>query len=431
MTMTQKKTALISMLTAIPVLAACAVFAGTKIAESPATSETDSSSSPASSLQVVLTAPENTQIIIQPLPKQNPTNSQEKNSTGQPKIQIAILLDNSGSMEGLINQARTFLWSVVTDCSKARIDGQMPRIEIALYHYGDARLHDDSGYIQQLSPFTTDLDIISEKLFALNCCGGSEYCGQALMTALDQLKWSSGPKDLKIIYIAGNEPFTQGSVSYEDACRKANQKHVTVNTILCGNWGPADDWKKAASISEGKFLQLDHNELIPDIKTPYDQKIMDLNEQLNLSAVPYGSLAEDALKRQAAQDSNTFQMNTSAVNSRFSLKTSDHYQESTSSWDLVSAAESDDFDIRSVNQEDLPDAMKNMSDEEKKNYLQNKVEQRKKLMQELDTLLQKQKEFITQEIEKQKQDTEADNLESLLLQTTRDQAIRRGYQFEE
>ena len=52
-------------------------------------------------------------------------------------------------------------------------------------------------------------------------------------------------------------------------------------------------------------------------------------------------------------------------------------------------------------------------------------------MQELDTLLQKQKEFITQEIEKQKQDIEADNLESLLLQTTRDQAIRKGYQFEE
>src|SRR5512146_1269393 len=99
-----------------------------------------------------------------------------------PKVQIAILLDNSGSMEGLINQARTQIWKLVNTFATAKRGGQRPRLELALYEYGDG--------VVRLSPFTNNLDKISEMLFNLGIRGGDEYCGQVIQRATQELEWS-------------------------------------------------------------------------------------------------------------------------------------------------------------------------------------------------------------------------------------------------
>src|SRR5215203_2677662 len=81
-------------------------------------------------------------------------------ATGEkPLVQLALLLDNSGSMQGLIDQARSQLWSVVNHLARTQVNGQTPRLEVALYSYGDTP--------RQLLAFTDDLDAVSEKLFAL------------------------------------------------------------------------------------------------------------------------------------------------------------------------------------------------------------------------------------------------------------------------
>src|SRR5688572_8260073 len=100
----------------------------------------------------------------------------------KPLIQLALLLDNSGSMQGLIDQARSQLWTVVNHLARTKKNGQTPRLEVALYQYGDRP--------QQLLAFTDDLDAVSEKLFALGISGGSEHCGQVIQLSLDELKWS-------------------------------------------------------------------------------------------------------------------------------------------------------------------------------------------------------------------------------------------------
>ena len=48
------------------------------------------------------------------------------------RIQIAILLDTSGSMSGLIDQARTELWSIVNEFIFARQKGRQPEVQVAL-----------------------------------------------------------------------------------------------------------------------------------------------------------------------------------------------------------------------------------------------------------------------------------------------------------
>jgi hypothetical protein len=85
----------------------------------------------------------------QPQQPQQPARTDEQGHR-IPKVQIAILLDNSGSMEGLINQARTEIWKVVNQFSTAKQHGVAPRLELALYEYGDG--------VRRLQGFTSGLD---------------------------------------------------------------------------------------------------------------------------------------------------------------------------------------------------------------------------------------------------------------------------------
>src|SRR5262249_19167887 len=140
------------------------------------------------------------------------------------KIQIAILLDTSSSMDGLIDQAKSQLWKIVNQASKAAKQGQRPAVEIALYEYGKDSLPAEGGWIRQILPFTTDLDRVSEQLFALGTNGGEEYCGLVIHRAVGDLAWSKDADDLKLIYIAGNEPFTQGPMDYHKSIAEARQK---------------------------------------------------------------------------------------------------------------------------------------------------------------------------------------------------------------
>lgn len=54
-----------------------------------------------------------------------------------PKIQLAILLDTSNSMDGLIDQARNQLWQVVNEFLEAKKNGLDPRLEVAIFEYGN------------------------------------------------------------------------------------------------------------------------------------------------------------------------------------------------------------------------------------------------------------------------------------------------------
>jgi hypothetical protein len=84
-----------------------------------------------------------------------------------PKIQVAILLDVSSSMNGLIEQAKAQLWNMVSVMGKAQCDGATPQLEIALYEYGRTTNPIADGYVKRITPFITDLDSLSGKFLSL------------------------------------------------------------------------------------------------------------------------------------------------------------------------------------------------------------------------------------------------------------------------
>ena len=325
----------------------------------------------------------------------NPDSESVAPAKGQ-TIMLALLLDTSNSMDGLIDQAKSQLWKIVNEVAAAKgEDGHAPNIKIALYEYGNDGLPAAEGYIRQVSGLTDDLDVLSEKLFSLRTNGGNEFCGQVIRTSLNQLAWSASNADLKMIFIAGNEEFTQGNVSYELACGQAKEKGVVVNTIYCGdyNTGIALGWKRGADVTGGAFMSIEQNNATVYVPTPYDDDIAALNERLNGTYVYYGALGKFRKEQQVVQDKNALSYGLANMAERSFCKSSSAYK--NSSWDLVDASTYNEKIFLEIKSTDLPEEMRSMTLDQRKAYISLKSDQRKKIQAEIQSLNAKRMEYIS------------------------------------
>jgi hypothetical protein len=310
-------------------------------------------------------------------------------------IMMALLLDTSNSMDGLIDQAKSQLWKIVNEVAAAKtVDGKRPNIKIALYEYGNDGLSANEGFIRQVSALTEDLDVLSEKLFSLSTNGGNEFCGQVINTSLNQLTWSASKDDLKMIFIAGNEDFTQGNVSYKLACDAAKKKGVVVNTIYCGyaNDGVNLGWNRGAELAGGAFMSIDQNSKTAYVATPYDDQIAALNDELNATYVYYGESGEERKEQQIVQDKNAASYGMANVAERSFCKSSYAYK--NSSWDLVDAAKDNAKLIVEIKPGDLPKEMRIMSIEQRKVYIRQKSEERTQIQGQIQSLNKKRQDYI-------------------------------------
>lgn len=341
-------------------------------------------------------------------------------------IQVALLLDTSNSMDGLINQAKSQLWSLVNELSEARRDGHAPHVQLALYEYGNDKLSISKGYIRQVLPLTTDLDSVSEALFALSTDGGSEHAGQAIDKALTELEWSKFDEDLKLIIIAGNEPFTQGPVSYRTACEHAKRDGVLIDTIHCGDaqQGINGKWKAGAECSGGIYMTIDQDAKSVHIDSPYDDKILDLNKRLNTTYLGYGAQGREKEARQMAQDNNAGSYSKKSALSRAKSKSSSLYR--NESWDVVDAYAADPDAIITMEAAKLPDAMKDMDAGERKAFVEKKTSERMQIQSEIKSLEKKRKSFVAQE---RKSMAQTKTLDNVMVDAVKRQAQSKGYDF--
>jgi hypothetical protein len=337
-------------------------------------------------------------------------------------IKVALLLDTSNSMDGLIDQAKAQLWEIVNELSYAKCKNARPNLEIALYEYGNDNLNSREGYLRKILAFTDDLDDVSKELFSLTTNGGSEYCGMVIQASLNQLDWGNNADDLKMIFIAGNEPFTQGNVDYRDASNIAKEKDVVVNTIFCGDYshGVSSKWKDGAMLTSGDYMAINHNQKTVHIASPYDDMILNLNIQLNTTYVPYGKRGKMKMEMQAAQDSNAAGFGKENAVSRTVSKSSHFYK--NSSWDLVDAEAEEDFSYDKLKNEDLPENLKGKSTTEIKAYVEKQKDARNRIQEEISELNKQRREFIAN----QKKDN-SNGLENAMINALKKQAKKKDY----
>lgn len=350
----------------------------------------------------------------------------EKNSPAKNTIQLALLLDTSNSMDGLIDQAKSQLWKIVNELATTKKNNQSVELYVALYEYGKDAIPAQEGHLRNIVPFTQDLDKISEELFKLNTNGGEEFCGRVILNAVNNLQWKKSDKDLKIIFIAGNEPFTQGNVDYKEACKKAIKKGIIVNTIFCGKYeeGVQTMWKDGAELSDGKYMNIDQNAELVYIQAPQDDEIIKLGQELNKTYIAFGSSAEESAARQSTQDANSMGLSAEVMVNRSVAKSGGQYK--NSSWDLVDAKKEGKVKVEELKDEDLPDVMKNMSVKERKDYIEKMAKERDKIQNKINQLNDERSKYIAQKMLEDKKDN---TLDAVMIKTIREQAEQKNYSF--
>lgn len=341
-------------------------------------------------------------------------------------VQLAILLDTSNSMDGLIDQAKTQLWRIVNEMARSKKNGKDINLYVALYEYGNDGLSPNEGFVRLVSPLSNDLDKISEELFKLKTNGGSEYCGTVISRAIKDLKWTKNSDDYKVIFIAGNEPFNQGNVDYKEACKSAISKGIIVNTIYCGSYdeGLNSFWKDGADLADGKYINIDSDKQIVHIETPFDDELVELGQKINETYIAFGYEGNELKQRQKAQDDNASSLSPSVMVERSVTKGSGQYN--NSSWDLVDAKKNGSLDLAKIPKDQLPKEMQNMTLDEQKKYIDKKEKEREKYQNRINELDKQRRDYIAQKISENK---EENTLDAAMLKIIREQASRKNFKF--
>jgi hypothetical protein len=344
----------------------------------------------------------------------------------QDTVQIALLLDTSSSMDGLINQARSHLWKMVDDLGKMTrvVHGKTRgvKIELALYEYGNDTIPESAGYIRQVLPLTTDLDRVSEKLNALFTNGGSEFVGQAIETAVDTLQWSSDPAAMRFVFVAGNESFDQGPVSAAKAMAAAAHKDINVQLIYCGDKEPT--WQAAAKLAMSDLVTIDQNQVAQHIPSPQDAEILRLGNELNGTYIAYGADGRAAVERQAKADVASAKLSPKVALERAQLKSKANYR--NDSWDVVDAVAKNGRFLAEAGDDKLPSTLRGKSLAEKQEIVAANATRRAELKAQIAKLEAERAAFLAAETAK-RPSAAAPSLETELMKSTKKVATKKGY----
>ncbi|HEX3133868.1 MAG TPA: VWA domain-containing protein [Planctomycetota bacterium] len=298
-------------------------------------------------------------------------------------------------------------------------------IQVALYEYGKASIPAAEQHLRQVLPFTTDLDRVSEQLFALTTNGGEEYCGAVIRAASRGLSWSTRTSDLKVMIVAGNEPFTQGMVDYRLAViEAANGQGILINTIFCGQRGEgiASGWQDGAQLASGTFSAIDQERAVAVIPAPQDDELARLGLEINRTYIAYGYAGKEGADRQVMQDANSSSLSSSNFASRACAKASLSY--CNEHWDLVDAVEQKAVNMAAMALADLPEGMRSMTPEQRVAYVAGKLAERRKIQERIQQLAQEREKFLAA-----KRTVDAPALDDAIIASVRDQAKRRGFAF--
>jgi len=321
----------------------------------------------------------------------------EKPSSHKRLVEVAFVLDTTGSMADLIDGAKKKIWSIANT-----IVDQYPGAEIRFGLVGYRDIGDE--YVTKKFPLTTDIQSIYAKLLAFKAEGGGdlpESVNEALDVAVTKLGWSD-KKQIKadrILFLVGDAPphmNYQHDRKYPEIIADAVKKGIIVNTVQAGDDPTTRQfWKRMALLGNGDYLSIPQDGgRFAVIVTPYDDEILVIQRKLNLTIIPYGSVALRREVRSKAEMSERAAAPEAADMASFVSKSRKGEAVVTGGGDLVADMKEGRKKLAEVPQSELPENMQKMSAAEQANYLDAKASERAELSRQLAALVSRRDAFI-------------------------------------
>lgn len=324
--------------------------------------------------------------------------SNEKNIKN---VEIVFVIDTTGSMGGLIEGAKTKVWSIVNEVMQNNRNNDV-EIKIGLIAYRDK----GDEYVTKISQLNKNLDLIYKDLMEYKANGGGdtpEDVRKALYQAVNDIKWSKDKKTTKIIFLVGDAPPQEQygeEPSLDVTSKKALKKGIIINTIQCGNMEETIPyWKSVAQYGGGEYFSISQNGGVVSILTPYDKQLIELNSSLNKTVVYYGDketrnmtsnfskMLEGSIAAESPLEAQVDRVvNKAVINAgKFELS------------DLTGNVGIGNVEIKDIKNENLPENMQKMSDEEKEEYMNNLIKERERIQGEIVKVSKQRDEYILEQ----------------------------------
>lgn len=325
-------------------------------------------------------------------------------------VEVAFVLDTTGSMGPLIEGAKRKIWSIATSIFDANPNAD---IRMGLVAYRD--IGDD--YVTKRIDLTTDIQDLYAKLLDLRAQGGGDWpesVNEALDVAVNKLSWSRSNEACRILFLVGDAPphmdYAQDT-KYPQTLQVARRKDIIVNAVLAGEARDTERvWREIAQRGNGDFLPIpqDGGQVVV-IETPYDDDIIILQRSINKTVMPYGpapmqrkvvNKARQVDSVAAAAPSSASDM-ASFINKRGKASN----EAVTGDGDLVADYSAGRARLDQIKEDELPPTLREVPKPQRGAVLAQQSNERKELNAKLADLVAKRDAYIAEQRGKQRPKT--------------------------
>jgi hypothetical protein len=327
-------------------------------------------------------------------------------ASAKPVVEVAFVLDTTGSMGQLIEGAKRKIWSIATAILDANPDAE---IRMGLVAYRD--IGDD--YVTKRFELTTDIQDLYANLLELRARGGGDWpesVNEALQTAITRLAWSQDPETCRIMFLVGDAPphmdYAQDT-KYPDVMRLARSRNITVNAVQAGGARDTERvWREIAQMGNGRFIPIpqDGGQVVI-IETPYDHDIIELQGRINGTVIPYGPRAQRSSVEQktrqvtaapapSASDMATYMNRRATAATERGGEGGSYGEAITGRGDLVADVLNGRQPLAAVKEDELPDAVRAMSPAERETYIKTQMATRGRFNDQLAELVKKRDQYV-------------------------------------
>ena len=206
-----------------------------------------------------------------------------------PRIEVAFVLDATGSMGSYINQARERIRGIARDLSQGT---PAPLVRFALVRFRDK----SDAYLTQKKDFTGDVDRMAKWLDETRAHGGGdtpEAVLEGLDVAVHKLSWSKDKHVIRLIYLVGDAPPQQykNGPTVRSVAQAALSKGIVIHSIACGGIGRRGRYffDRLARMSEGRPYTLSRHRRVSRRSESAPRVKAGLKEAISGSARAYSS----------------------------------------------------------------------------------------------------------------------------------------------
>jgi len=342
----------------------------------------------------------------------------------RPRIEVAFVLDTTGSMSGLLEGAKRKIWSIANQMAGGR---PTPEIRIGLVANRDR----GDIYVTRLRDLTADIDAVYAGLQGLSAKGGGdtpESVNQALRETVERLSWTPGQDVYKVVFLVGDAPphqDYQGDVPFARSVRTARERGIVVNTIQCGAIGATTPiWREIADSGSGHYVAIRQDGGMLAMTTPHDEELARLNRALGDTVVAYGA-ADERAELEAKRDL-ALEAAPSAAASRLSYFAKSGGSVNSGRADLIDAVEAGTVDPKDLDEDDLPEALRPLSPEQREAFVREKRERREALKERIARVSRQRDTYVAAEQARRTAAGEDDGFDQQVLQVIRSQAAATG-----